>query len=282
MEMEHGVKGAGEDKDVLANRANKLCTQKGYDKLSARCIFTRGELTETIKFMSAQKIHDKDYIVLHFNRYQDMAKMQQFTDHVATHKFPTRIAAKSFIEHVIREACERVPAPSKTWHTPKRLAINDFIIITADGPSSLEDIMETNIPKSFKLPPPYDQYAAEIMAFHWGSHPQINSRSTGKQLSDEDREKYAPEPRLSKKPVRAPKSAAQPKAAVTRTPKPADGDSVSLAAICASLKIDPKEARGALRKASYPKPSNGWQWPKEQKEKVSKDVNAAVMKARKK
>lgn len=288
MEMERTIERPDEDKDVLAKRANDALKSKGFGALIKDYVYTRGELKETIKIMSEQKTFSgRDMIVLHFNRYQDMKGMQQFADHVATHKFPNRIAAKAFIEATVREAWERVPEPSKKWHSKDRLALNEFIIITAAGPYSLEQIMEQTVPKNYRLPPPYDQYAMSIMAYHWGSHPQINSRSRDKPLTHEEHDKYAP-PRAQKgtatgsadKPNKSNTPKRTPKERPQKTPK--SGDGVSIATICAALKIDPKEARGALRKANYPKPGASWEWDKKDEAKVSKDIKDAVLKARKK
>lgn len=297
MAMDERKSAVVENKDILIERANKLLKRKGLDYLFHTFRLARGEITDCIKkALIMNDFTSKDQIVLHFNRFQDANKMQQFTDHVATHKFPTKTVAKAFIEATIREAWERVPEPSKKWVSADRLALNDWIIITANGPHTLERIMEAKVDKQYKLPAPYDYYAEQIMAYHWGLHPQVNSRTRGSALPEADYEKLKPPSRIREsnerqsREKRADKykarrtSALKPNEASrlkqAKTPKSTDG--VSLAQICTSLKIDPKEARAALRKTNYPKPGAGWEWDKSQADKISRDVKAAVEKARKK
>lgn len=293
MEMDARLEGATESKDILIQRTNRLLVRKGFAPLFDSYYLTRGELKEAIREL--QKMNDftsKDQILLHFNRYAEAGNPKyQYTDHVATYKFPTKVVAKAFIEATIREAWERVPQPSKRWVSDTRLALNDWIIITANGPHTLEDIMEANSAK-YTLPAPYDYYAEQIMAYHWGAHPQVNARSLaakGEKLSEEDKQKYAPPSRIRESTERKQKERQELKRAPRETKAPKlekapkqDANTVSLASICAELGYDAKEARTALRKFSYPKPSSGWQWPQAQKAKISADVKELVLKTRKK
>lgn len=298
MAMERRSPTISEDKDVLIQAANKLLIRKGFEPLFHTMRLTQGELKEGIKELKRMNdFTSKDAIVLCFNRYTDGGNPKhQYTEHVATHKFPTKSVAKAFIEATIREAWERVPAPSKKWISASRFALNDWIVITADGPHSLEKIMDATIDKKYKLPAPYDYYAEQIMAYHWGNHPQISSRSRSTPLSETELEKLAPPPRIRESNERQTKNARAEKykakaSKPEKTPKasqeapaskqPTEGR-VPLAAICASLGIDPKEARGALRNASYAKPYSSWEWEKEKVEAVTKDIKSIVEKARKK
>lgn len=300
MAMDRNEPTVKEDKDALIQRANKLLVKKGLEPLFHSFYLTKGELTDAIK--KAKLMNDftgKDQILLHFNRWRaDAEKMRQFSDHIATHKFPTKAVAKAFIEATIREAWERVPEPSKKWVSKDRFVLNDWIIITAAGPYTLESIMESKPDKAYKLPAPYDYYAEQIMRYHWGMHPQINTRARGdKPMTEAEHDKYAPpcraeelnqkrEAQRGKRKIKEPAvtgrtQAEKPnKSDVPKRAKSADG--VSLAAICAALRIDPKEARGALRKVNYPKPGSSWEWDKSDEAKVMKDVKAAIEKARKK
>lgn len=71
-------------------------------------------------------------------------------------------------------------------------------------------------------------------------------------------------------PVKRPKKA-------PRSPQ-VDSDTVSLASICAELKIDPSDARKAIRDAEWPKPESGrWEWPKLNARTVSDDLKALMV-----
>lgn len=47
----------------------------------------------------------------------------------------------------------------------------------------------------------------------------------------------------------------------TKAPKVSREGLTSLADVCASLNVEPRDARAILRKASFPKPDAGWAWP---------------------
>lgn len=275
--MENRLERTSEGKDALIQRANKLALKKGFSPLKDARHFSETYLKEVIKSMSTQNdFTSKDKIVLHFNK-PEMSPRAQFSEHIATHKFPTKSVAHFFIREVIKISEERVPSPSRKWKGPNRLCINEWIVITSDG-AELEDIMEATVPKSYKLPHPYNDYAAAISNFRWGAHPQVNQQKDGAQYAPKKEETITGRTSHEKEN----KSNTPKRADKERSPTKKSGDAVSLAEICASLKIDTKEARGALRKINYPKPGASWEWSKDQETKVSADIKNAVEKARKK
>lgn len=237
-----------------------------------------------------------DRIVIHFNKFTGAKPERQYQDHIATHKFGARYAAKCFIES-IQELCEgNVPNPTTKWLGPNTLQLNQWITIATDNQSivGLEDIMEYEYKgdeKKWRLPHPYDQYASYIAFYHHGIHPQLNSRSREgdglPELSPEERHRYgldegennvADKRRRKKKPAPVEK---EPRSKPTKKERKADPNVLTLAQLCKELKCDPKEARQALRKAKVDKPDAGWQWPAEQHDKISKVLSTAIDKLRK-
>lgn len=239
----------------------------------------------------------RDKIVLNFNRGSQDPKYH-FNDHIATHKFPSPAAAKGFVEAVIKECFERVPEPSKVYTSSNRLVLNDWIVIRAEGPHTLEDILATK--KSEPPPKPYDAYAEQISAYHWGVHPQVNERTRSAQhrppLSEQEKQKHAPhseirasneanalrrarEARESRQAARPPKTG---KPAAEKAPRASrEGVKRSPEGYLSleALGFDARMARTALRAAATPKPAQGWCWPASEKEKATKLVKDAIKKA---
>jgi hypothetical protein len=58
--------------------------------------------------------------------------------------------------------------------------------------------------------------------------------------------------------------------------------SVTAQDLAGRLKIEPRIFRGFLRSLKLPKPEGGWHWPKDEAEKIFKQVEAAMKKAKKK
>ena len=185
-----------------------------------------------------------DRIVLHFNLTHDGRKSaRKYSEHIATHKFGAKYAAKHFID--------RVTSTFKTrWLDDQTLLVNEWFSITCDdlAPTTLEKIMEYTFDKDeakWRLPHPYPQYADAISRFHRGAHPDINSISRaqeGKQrLTETELTALGITPPIERK--KRPSERPRPP---ERAKRAHDPDAISLAQLCTKLKIDPKEARQAL------------------------------------
>lgn len=289
--------------EVLIRKASEAQLAAGYPR-PYLWLFGQINLEEVIKIANHNKelkvkpaFSGRDSILIHFNRVlpaelkskTDEILARKYVDHIATHKFGATYAAKCFID-TIRELSEgTVPQPSEKWVGPNRLYLNEWILISSDPQSSvgLEDIMEHEYDKEekkWKLPHPYDQYASSIARYSQGTHTQINSRtreSQGKPPLDDDtlialgvkkkqpRDDYREHKRKEPKPVKERKA-----------PKRDLSGMIDLAAICKPLKIEPREARQALRKSKAQKPDAGWVWPEKEKAEVTKMVEKAIKKLR--
>jgi hypothetical protein len=245
----------------------------------------------------------RDKILIHFNRVNPGEKppaellKAKYADHIATHKFGAKYAARHFIDRIIALSSSVVPNPSKKWVGPNRYFINDWILISTDEDSSesLEDIIGDTLTKEeakWRLPHPYDQYASYIAHYNQGIHPQINTRSrehaglpplndeerhtfgldTGQNISGEQRRvKVEPKMRADyrgeRKVIKEPK---EPK------PKLTPGV-VSIADIAKKLGCTPGEARKVLRATKTPKPASGnWAWDKSESDKIEKIVKKGL------
>lgn len=231
----------------------------------------------------------KDTILIHFNRVlpgekpDDNKLKSKYADHIATHKFGAKYAARHFIDLVISNASSAVPTPSKTWKGPNRLYLNDWILISTDELSSetLEDIMGDTLSKEeqkWKVPHPYDQYAAYIGFYNQGVHPQINERALTARgerytpgVCDDGKKNYEPQRRAPKPEKEVQQSIARKeKKQRDATPKSKTPDGLtSIGQIAASLKIGGSEARKILRTSKTPKPDHGWSWSKDEVEKIT-------------
>lgn len=228
----------------------------------------------------------KDKILIHFNRVLPGEKVDdgklrsKYTDHIATHKFGARYAARHFIDLVISNASSAVPTPSRTWKGPNRLYLNDWILISSDPDSeeTLEDIMGEDLKgdeKKWKVPHPYDQYASYIGFYNQPIHPQINERAVTARgdrytpgVCDDGKKNYDPGRRATP-PVKEQEVKAARKEKEQRDNKPVKklrSDSTGLTTIgdiAASLSLAPGEARKILRSSKTPKPAFGnWAWDK--------------------
>lgn len=299
--QEQGAKGYSQ---VLIHQATEAQLAAGYPK-PYLYLFGKVSLEEVIQISEANRrlkvkpaFTSKDGILLHFNRVlpaelkskTDEILRRKYVDHIATQKFGAVYAAKCFID-TIRELSETtVPEPSEKWVGPNRLYLNSWILVSSDPESSvgLEDIMEHTYDKEekrWKLPHPYDQYSRAIAYYSQGTHTQINSRTREhnglRPLDDDTLIKLGVKKEVKRRDDYTEHKRKEPKIAKERkAPKRDLSGMIDLAGICKPLKIEPREARQALRKAKATKPSAGWLWPEKQKAEVTKMVEKAIKKLR--
>jgi hypothetical protein len=191
---------------------------------------------------------------------------------VAYHKFARPFSAKKFLDLVIADS-------DTAWLNDNTLAINKgWLHISTDPQSThtLEQLMEYEYKKTEKEwqhDAVWTEYAERIRSFHIGRHPDVNNsiRAANGLPKASDEEVVA-------KGVRKEPAEPAKRAAPERKSKPSHEGVTTLQAICASLKIEPKEARTALRKANVAKPDGGWQWSDAQ---AVPDIKALVDKLKK-
>jgi hypothetical protein len=192
---------------------------------------------------------------------------------VAYHKFARSFSAKKFLDLVIADS-------DTAWLNDNTLAINKgWLHISTDPQSThtLEQLMEYEYKKAEKEwqhDAVWTEYAERIRSFHIGRHPDVNNPIRAAKglppATDEEVVARGKKPAEGGRIAREEKK--QPKA------KPSREGVTTLQAVCAALKIEPKEARTALRKAAIPKPAGGWQWSDAQ---AVPDIKALVDKLKK-
>jgi hypothetical protein len=183
---------------------------------------------------------------------------------ISYHKFGALYSARKFVEAAIG-------IYETKWKNKNELLVRgDWLVFITDPKSShtLEDIMEheySDAEEEWELPVPYPEYARKINQYHFGVHPDVSSRARAAQgkppLSEEEMIAAGlnRNPNLIVKPEPEPKRAETKRERGQRAPRKREG--VTLAEICAPLKIDPHDARAALRSAKTKKPDAGWVWP---------------------
>jgi hypothetical protein len=133
---------------------------------------------------------------------------------------------------------------------------------------------------NWKIDEVWKGHAKKIRTFHLGSHPDINTHTRAKNglqpLTEEEAVakelRDEPKPRGGSNPWPL-KDRQEPKP--KRQPKQRSREGITLQSVCDKLKIEPKEARNALRKSNTPKPDAGWVW---QSDKDVPDIAALVKK----
>ena len=126
--------------------------------------------------------------------------------------------------------------------------------------------------------------AENISQYHWGAHPDVHKKT----LTDEEREAlgfrpqkiYGDDTERTKKTGKEVAAERMAREVIRKTKAPRKAGLTTLAEICTTLKIDPREARAALRDTKTPKPEHGsWAWPTA---KDAPDIESIVKKWRKK
>jgi hypothetical protein len=169
--------------------------------------------------------------------------------------FSAFYAAKKFLQASIGD-------DEVKWLSPTSFTLPDSGM-TVDS-EHLEEIIEyefKSAEEKWEVPQPYASYA------HW--------LLTGEKVKIKPPEHFEqPNPDASNKNTSArtgPRKKSEPRAARVEGMK-------SIAELCTEIDMDPREARGILRKSNTPKPDIGWAWD----DKGSKAILALLKKERKK
>lgn len=174
--------------------------------------------------------------------------------HYNTEAFVAMYAAHIFVLAVINER-------EYKWLSSNELKVEDT---TIKG-DRLEDIIEYKLKPSelkWELPEPYASRAHFL--------------ATGERHTPE----LPPNPILTPKQTRTIKAqtgvkAARSKPLTNRMRADREG-LVSIQDICATLSIEPRIARGVLRKSNTPKPSHGWAFDKKEAERITKLIKDSL------
>jgi hypothetical protein len=168
-------------------------------------------------------------------------------------KFDGTNEAKTFLDKVVGK-------DKPVWKTSTQFTTKeDALSVSCE---ELEDIMEFE-KKDEDLWVIPDKMLKQIEAFMTGKWPKV---------------KNSPDPEVGhvgdkKRPVRAPNRDLGPvkkrTAIATRAPK---DDMTALGDICAKLKIDPSDARKAMRVAKWEKPGSVWAWPNKEAAAIEKKL----------
>lgn len=206
-----------------------------------------------------------NHIVLHFNKYTELGLERKFKEHIATVNFAEAYAARKFLDAFFASVNAAYDDTKQKWMGPNQLHVANWFIVHTDPDAkvTLEDLMEYTYTKEemkWRLPIPYPQKAQSIAAYHFGSHPTINSVSrdeahlpklTETQLSEKRKalglKDNKPAPKYEQK-----KPDTQT-GAVAKTPK-ASPDGTTISQLAVQIKMSPGEARRILRANKVPKP----------------------------
>lgn len=244
----------------------------------ARATIRKDIIMANIEHKNAKLWGGKASIALHFRHDIEL---------IAYLRFDNLCEAQMFVEQVIGNY------DSELKDEDTLLIRKGWIIVKCDPKStaSVEDIMNykpTKDEAKRTLDIANRRVADNISQYHWGSHPDVHKKT----MTDDEREAlgfrvqkvYSNETEQVKKTGRELAAVKEnrdfaKKDKAEKKPRASKDGLTTLAEICTTLKIDPRDARAALRAAKIDKPDAGWAWANA---KAAPDIEAIVKKWRKK
>ncbi len=186
-------------------------------------------------------------------------------------------AARRQIEFLIAER------PHK-WIDDNTILVDEIVRITTDAPpTGLSEIMEHEFTERQRMWTPHALDMRKCIAIwmkpgaEYVSEWEQQVRADYKDKDQVEREKV--EAKTAKLQAKADRKAADKPKREPKAPKP-DG-LIDLATLLAGTDVSPKEARNALRKGNFEKPSHGWSWSKKDADDIRPKLLKKVKELRK-